>query len=156
MWNGGTIVYFVLSFIVSCIPAFAGSYAKAHSYFYLGLFLQFLSFVCLALSLFLYVSFQLVRRGTPFLLQFLGRINRVLAPVATRIASTKFIGPAVAVVIRLNFFIWFMVLLMSDQIIRIFLGRLVGRHPSKRNYCRFSPPPPRVVKEEKLIPCGNL
>jgi hypothetical protein len=39
-------------------------------------------------------------------------------------------------VIRFFFFVGFIFLLMSDQLIRTVFRLFVGRHPSKRNYCK--------------------
>ncbi|KAI8139697.1 Alpha/Beta hydrolase protein [Fennellomyces sp. T-0311] len=134
MSYSGTSIYFGIATLISCIPAAAGVYARWHEYKWLGIFLYALAVVFLLLAVFFYVSFKLIQQGTPFLLEFLDKLNRFLSPIASKIAKTKFVGPVIAVIVRANFFIWFVVLLLSDQVVRTLLGRLIGHHASKRNY----------------------
>ncbi|KAI9498363.1 Alpha/Beta hydrolase protein [Zychaea mexicana] len=134
MSYSGTSVYFAIATLISCIPAVAGLVARWYAYKWTGILLYFCSLVFLFLSVFFYVSFRIVRHGSPFLLELLDKLNRILSPVASKVASTKFVGPVIAVIIRANFFAWFMILLLSDQVIRALIGRLVGHHASQRNY----------------------
>ena len=132
----GTSVYFFLATVISCIPAVGGIYARCHEYKWLAIFLYAMAIVIFLLSILFFVAFKLIQQGTPFLLEFLDKLNRILAPIVSRIAKTKFVGPVIGAIVRANFFIWFVVLLLSDRAVRILLGRLIGPHASKSNYCK--------------------
>lgn len=131
-----TFLYLAIASALSCIPALAGFYAQWRGYRWLGFFCYGLTILSFVLFLILLVGFKLLRRGTPFLLRFLDRLNHVLAPIVSRIAKTSFVGPAIGMVVRANFFVWFLVLLMSDQLVRALLTRIVGPHSSQSNYCK--------------------
>lgn len=131
-----TLLYLAIASALSCIPALVGFYAQWRGYRWLGFFCYGLTGLSFVLFLILLVGFKLLRRGTPFLLGFLDRLNHVLAPIVSRIARTSFVGPVIGMVVRANFFVWFLVLLMSDQLVRALLTRIVGPHSSQSKYCK--------------------
>lgn len=131
-------VYISLSLVISCLPTLAGLVARSHGYLWSGILLYLLSFLFLFFAVFLYATVALLRRGTPWLLDALFKLNRILTPLASSLARSRIVGPLVAIVIRGNFFVWFVVLLLSDQVLRALIARLVGRHGSQRNFCKPS------------------
>ncbi|ORY89950.1 class 3-domain-containing protein [Syncephalastrum racemosum] len=134
MSQGLMLLYIAVSFVLASIPALAGLFARWKLYLKLGAFLYAISASVWFLAILLFVTFKIVQHSTPFLLRILGRLNRVLSPVVSRISQTKVVGPCIAAVVRANFFVWFMVLLVSDQLMRALLSRLIGRHTSQANY----------------------
>jgi hypothetical protein len=96
-----------------------------------------LSIVSMSLSTFLFLGYKTVKHGTPMLFNILSSISKSLAPFTRYLAKTTIIGPLFAFVIRCFFFFGFIVLLMSDQLIRTVFGLFIGLHPSKRKYCRY-------------------
>ncbi|KAI8364760.1 Alpha/Beta hydrolase protein [Radiomyces spectabilis] len=93
----------------------------------------------MGLSTFLFVSYKTLKHGAPFILRCLGRISRILSPIATYLSKTRIIGPLLSAVIRCGFFLGFVVLLMSDHLVRAVLRRFAGQHPTKRDYCAMDP-----------------
>lgn len=136
MGQGLTPLYFTVSLVLASIPALAGLYARWKLYLKLGAFLYAISVFVMCVAILLFVTFKVVQHSTPFLLRTLGRLNRVLSPIVSRVSQTKVVGPCIAAVVRANFFVWFMVLLVSDQLMRALLSRLIGRHASQTNYCK--------------------
>ncbi|KAL0090484.1 Alpha/Beta hydrolase protein [Phycomyces blakesleeanus] len=84
-------------------------------------------------SLISFVPALVVKHGTPVLLRTLKYLNHTLAPIASYLSNSTILGPVFSAIIRVFFFIGFVVLLMSDQLIRVLVGRFVGQHPTKRN-----------------------
>ncbi|KAI9252390.1 Alpha/Beta hydrolase protein [Phascolomyces articulosus] len=151
MSYSGTSIYFAIASLISCIPALAGIIARWYAYKWTGILLYFCSIVFLFLSVFFYVSFRLVKHGTPFLLELLDKLNRVLQPVVSKIANTKVVGPIISVIVKANFFAWFMILLLSDQVMRALVTRLVGHHASQRNYSIVNAVDPQFPLFDKLL-----
>ena len=137
MTYSGTSVYFAIASLISCIPAIAGLIARWYTYKWTSILLYFCSIVFLFLSVFFYVSYRLIQQGSPFLLKVLDKLNHILSPIASKLANSKVVGPVIAVIVRANFFAWFMILLLSDQVIRAMITRLIGHHASQRSYCKL-------------------
>ncbi|KAI9025058.1 Alpha/Beta hydrolase protein [Phycomyces nitens] len=133
MTQGHNRVYIGVSSLVSFVPALVGLYAVIHQYSTLSEIMFSISFISLGLSVFFFVGYKTVKHGTPVLLRTLKYLNHTLTPIASYLSNSTILGPFFSIVIRLFFFIGFVLLLMSDQLIRVLVGRFVGQHPTKRN-----------------------
>lgn len=137
MAQGRNRIYFAIAFLISSIPALFAIYALQDNLTFLSTILFALSFISMGLSTFLFLGYKTVKHGTPMIFTLLATISRWLAPFTRYLSRTTVIGPIFSMVIRSCFFLGFMVLLMSDHLVRAMLRCLVGRHPSKRNYCKY-------------------
>ncbi|KAI9272624.1 Alpha/Beta hydrolase protein [Phascolomyces articulosus] len=130
MGQGRNRLYFGISFLVSSIPAWAGIYCMVHNRTTLSILLIAFSMICMGISTLLFVGYKTIKHGVPLLSKSLSIISGILWPVARGLSRTRIVGPILSVCIRSTFFIWFMVLLMSDHAIRWVLRRFVGQHPT--------------------------
>jgi hypothetical protein len=138
MAKGRNRIYFAIAFVISSIPALFAIYALKRQLTFLGTFLFALSIISLGLSTFLFLGYKTVKHGTPMLFGILNGVSRSLAPITRYLSKTTIIGPLFSIIIRFLFFLGFIVLLMSDHLIRTVFRVVIGRHPSKRNYCKLS------------------
>ena len=135
MGQGRNRIYFAIAFIVSSIPAIFAVYAFQSTFYSTILFA--LSLISLGLSTFLFLGYKTFKYGKPMLFATLSNTSRWLGPFTKYLSRTVVIGPLFSIIIRFFFFVGFIVLLMSDHFVRAFFRLFVGRHPSKRNYCKF-------------------
>ncbi|GAA5816302.1 hypothetical protein MFLAVUS_009828 [Mucor flavus] len=112
------------------IPAVIGYYANYKGRWIWSLLCYLLSVSILVTPVFLYVAIQTIQHCMPFVLSILVRISTRLTPIARFISQNKFLRPLINFIIRSQFFLWFMALLMSDQVIRTIMGRFTGQHAS--------------------------
>ncbi|CAG8658654.1 5532_t:CDS:2 [Acaulospora morrowiae] len=130
-------IYWTLVFVVSLIPllgAFYGSRNESPYIHWLGC-IGFISVLTLGLCFF--VSFHLCRCCAPFVIGILSGTSRSLSPIVKYLNKTRFLGPLLSWCIRSIFFFWFIVLIVSDVLIRKILSRTAGVHESTG--CHFSP-----------------
>jgi hypothetical protein len=137
MARGRNRIYFALASLVSSIPSIAAVYALKANLKFLATLLFTLSIISFGLSIVFFLGYKTVKHGTPMLFSFLTNTSRFLTPFTHYLSRTTIIGPIFALVIRFNFFLGFIVLLMSDQLVRAVLGLFVGRHATKRTYCKY-------------------
>ncbi|CDS05303.1 hypothetical protein LRAMOSA07832 [Lichtheimia ramosa] len=83
------------------------------------------------MSVIAFVSYATLKHGVPALLDF---IRQTLLPITQLLSRTHVIGPIVSFLVRSTFFVWFMMLLASDRLLRSILSRLVGKHASGRRF----------------------
>ncbi|KAI9474150.1 MAG: class 3-domain-containing protein [Benjaminiella poitrasii] len=152
MAKGRNRIYFAIAFVISSIPAIVAVYAFKHQLVVLSSFLFALSIVSMTISTFLFLGYKTVKHGTPLVLSTLVNISRSLAPLARFLSRTIILGPLFSFLIRIGFFLSFMVLLMSDQLIRTLFGFFIGRHPSKRTYSITCAMDPRIELFDETIP----
>ncbi|KAG0185834.1 hypothetical protein DFQ28_008713 [Apophysomyces sp. BC1034] len=133
MADSGLKICAGLTLVLASIPILGALYARTYQYYWSSYGLFALSAFVFAMSVCSYIGYRTIKQGTPFLLRFLGRLNNVLTPVAHYLSHNKVIGPLFSVVIRANFFVSFMVLLLGDQLLRAVVGRFVGRHAKRWN-----------------------
>lgn len=138
MAKGRNRIYFAIASVVSSIPAIFAIYALQDNLTFLSTILFALSFISMGLSTFLFLGYKTVKHGSPIVFTMLASISKSLAPIASYLSGTTFIGPLFSIMIRFCFFLGFIVLLMSDQLVRALFRLVVGRHPSKRNYCEYN------------------
>jgi hypothetical protein len=136
MARGRNRTFFAISLIISSIPTFIGIYTIRKNMFVPSTILISLSILCMASCTFLFLGYKTLKHGTPFLFQLLTSLSRTLAPPTRYLAKTALIGPLFSAVIRFLFFLSFILLLMSDHLVRTLFCLMVGRHPTKRNYCK--------------------
>jgi hypothetical protein len=136
MAKGRNRIYFAIAFLISSIPAvFALLYALDNTL--LSTILFALTFISMGLSTFLFLGYKTVKHGTPMIFTMLASVSQGLNPFTRYLSKTYIIGPLFSIVIRFFFFVGFIVLLMSDQLVRSVFRLIIGRHPSKRNYCKW-------------------
>ncbi|KAI8877402.1 alpha/beta-hydrolase [Backusella circina FSU 941] len=152
MAKGRNRIYFGLASLVSSIPSIAAIYALKANLKFLATLLFTLSIISFVLSIVFFLGYKTVKHGTPMLFSFLTNTSRLLTPFTQYLSRTTIIGPILALVIRFNFFLGFIVLLMSDQLVRAVLGFFVGRHPTKRTYSITSAMDPRMDLFDDTIP----
>lgn len=134
MANGRNRLYFSIVLCISTLPLFSSVYAFTRDQAALGIVLSAIFVAFLVAALVLFLSYKLFRVFMPFAIQSLSRTSSILRPLADYLSHSRIIGPAVSAVIRVWFFFWFAILLLCDWLIRLFLGRLVGTHPTGETY----------------------
>ncbi|CAO3685134.1 unnamed protein product [Rhizopus stolonifer] len=152
MANGRNRIYFCIAFIISSIPSVFGFYALKSNLVFLATVLFALSFISLGISTFLFLGYKTVKHGRPLVLSILVNISLLLQPVTRYLSSSAVIGPLFAGTIRIGFFAVFVVLLMSDHLIRILLRMFVGKHPTSRYYSITSAMDPQLDMFDQSIP----
>ncbi|KAI7892719.1 uncharacterized protein EV154DRAFT_503912 [Mucor mucedo] len=152
MAQGKNRIYFAIASVISSIPALFAIYALQDNLMFLSTILFALSFISMGLSTFLFLGYKTVKHGSPIVFTMLNNVSKTLAPIANYLSGTTFIGPLFSIVIRFFFFLGFIVLLMSDQLVRALLRFVVGRHPSKRNYSITNAMDPRIEMFDDSIP----
>jgi hypothetical protein len=126
-----------LILLLALVPALAGYYFNYKGRWILSLLCYTLSVSTLCVPVFMFFAFRIIQHCMPLILSTLASLNRTLLPVVKTISETKVVGPAISLFIRFNFFVCFMMILMTDQIIRSVLGRVAGLHTSQRYLCKF-------------------
>ncbi|KAI8372118.1 class 3-domain-containing protein [Blakeslea trispora] len=152
MAKGRNRLYFAIAFVISSIPSIFAFYALQHDLTLLSSLLFALSIISLGLSTFLFLGYKTVKHGTPMVLAILASISRCLTPLSRLLARTIVIGPVLALIIRTFFFLGFIVLLMSDQLIRACFRFFIGKHPSGRDYSITSAMDPHLGLFDPTIP----
>ncbi|KAI9321716.1 Alpha/Beta hydrolase protein [Dichotomocladium elegans] len=122
---------FTAAIVLSSLPAIGGLYCLSKEQSMLSVILLCISLVGFTVSIVVFVSYATFQVGAPLVLN---GIQHILGPITRFLARTYIIGPVVSVVVRLTFFLWFMMLLMFDHLIRSILSRLVGVHPTGRRF----------------------
>lgn len=138
MAKGRNRIYFAIAFVISSIPAIFGIYAFRNNLVLVSTLLFSLSIISMGLSTFLFLGYKTVKHGKPMIFNILTSISHSLSPFTRYLSKTIIIGPVVSLVIRFAFFVGFIILLMSDQLIRYVFRFMVGRHPTKRLYCNIN------------------
>lgn len=137
MANGRNRIYFVMAFVISSIPAMIGFYALKSNWIFMTTTLFALSFISLGLSTFLFLGYKTFKHSRPVIVSTLVNLNLLLQPATRYLSRSRLIGPLFAGLMRIGFFAFFVVLLMSDHVIRMVLRLCVGKHPTNRYYCKF-------------------
>ncbi|KAG2230087.1 hypothetical protein INT48_005089 [Thamnidium elegans] len=121
-----------ITLLLALIPAVIGYYANYKGRWIWSLLCYVLSVFILVTPVFLYVVIKTIQHCMPFVLRILVRISTRLTPIARFISQNRILRPLINFIIRSQFFLWFMALLMSDQVIRTIMGRFIGQHASSR------------------------
>ncbi|KAI7863315.1 hypothetical protein BDF14DRAFT_1378420 [Spinellus fusiger] len=124
-------VYFGLATATVCIPCFAAYYLYNTGYTWMALVLNITTLALMTVFISVFLGYKIIRFGAPYVFALLSRANRILTPIALGISRTRVVGPLLSLVIRFNFFMCFMLLLLCDRVVRRVLGRCVGKHISQ-------------------------
>ncbi|KAI9007560.1 Alpha/Beta hydrolase protein [Phycomyces nitens] len=135
-------IYFGSSAVISVLPSLFGYHLYRKGRNYVAYLLYSSSFLVFGLFIAIFIGYQTLRHGTTYIFSFLTKFNHLLAPIARKLARSKILGPCFSLAIRVSFFTCFMFIIMSDRLIRSFLGRFVGKHASQRyiSVCNASDP----------------
>ncbi|KAI7870972.1 hypothetical protein BDF14DRAFT_1766916, partial [Spinellus fusiger] len=133
MTNISNRIYLNVSLVIVFTPALVGLYAVNHHYSGLSQAMFTLSAVCLGLSTTIFTLLKAFKHGIPVLLFILRSLNQIFSPMALYLSQSTLLGPVLSIMIRVFFFVGFIILLMSDQCMRGIVGRCVGKHSTKRN-----------------------
>ncbi|RCH95365.1 hypothetical protein CU098_000339, partial [Rhizopus stolonifer] len=152
MAKGRNRLYFALAFVISSIPSIFAVYALKNDLTILSSLLFALSIISMGLSTFLFLSYKTVKHGTPIILGILASISQCLAPLTHILSKTIIIGPIFSFIIRTFFFLGFVILLMSDQLVRAFFRFFIGKHASGRDYSITSAMDPHLELFDDTIP----
>lgn len=125
-----------VTLLLAFIPALIGYYANYKGRWILSLLCYMLSVFILTVPVAAYITFKLIKHCMPLILRTLASLNKRLVPIARYISQTRILGPLISIFIRSQFFMWFMILLMSDHVIRNILGRFAGPHATNKYLCK--------------------
>ncbi|KAI7852073.1 Alpha/Beta hydrolase protein [Circinella umbellata] len=157
MGQGRNRLYFGISFLISSIPAWTGIYCMVHDRTTLSVLLIAFSMICMGFSTLLFVGYKTFKHGAPILSKSLNILSKILWPITKGLSRTRIVGPIISVCIRSTFFIWFMVLLMSDHAIRWVLRRFVGKHPTGHSLSIINAMDPTFdLFDETITPTKDL
>lgn len=127
-----------ITLVLALVPALVGYYYNYKGRWIWSLFWYLLSVSILVTPAFIYIVFKSIQQCMPIIIRILARVSKRLTPVASFISHNKILRPLIVIFVRSQFFLWFMALLMSDQVIRIVLSRLAGQHATDRYLCKAS------------------
>lgn len=125
-----------ITLFLALIPALIGYYANYKGRWIWSLLWYLISVTILIVPVIIYIGFKSIQYYLPFVLKTLTRLNKRLQPIANFVSNNRILGPLISIFIRSQFFISFMVLLMSDHVIRTLLGRFAGQHATNHYLCK--------------------
>ncbi|KAF9557258.1 hypothetical protein EC968_007718 [Mortierella alpina] len=151
MANGKNRLFWLTSLALSSIPLAVTFYAVYSDRNWLTI-LSFTVFViCLLLSTCTFLSWKTVKFSTPIILQVLRAVSVALTPLVHIIRSIPVLGKAANGSIKLIFWTWFIVLMLSDVLVRRLLKAFVGLHePSTGQYSMVN------ACDTNFQPCGEF
>lgn len=151
MANGKNRLFWLASLAIASIPlavTFYGVYADRKWITILS-FTLFL--ICLILSTCTFLSWKTVRFSTPIILQILRALSVALTPLAHILRGIPVLGKVTNGSIRLIFWSWFIILMLSDVFVRKLLKAFVGLHePSAGQYSLVN------ACDTNFQPCGEF
>ncbi|KAG0291323.1 hypothetical protein BGZ98_003055 [Dissophora globulifera] len=151
MANGKNRLFWLTSLAIASIPlavTFFGVYSDRS-------WLTILSFtlfvICLLLSTCTFLSWKTFRFSTPIILQVLRGISVALTPLAHILRGIPVLGKVANGSIKLIFWMWFIVLMCFDVLVRKMLKAFVGLHePSAGQYSTVN------ACDTNFQPCGEF
>ncbi|KAG0263749.1 hypothetical protein BG011_008178 [Mortierella polycephala] len=151
MAQGKNRLFWLASLAIASIPlavTFFGVYSDRR-------WLTILSFtlfvICLLLSTCTFVSWKTFKFSTPFILQFLHAVSVALTPLVHIIRGIPVLGKVTNGCIKLVFWTWFIILMLSDVFVRKLLKTFVGLHePSTGQYSLVN------ACDTNFQPCGEF
>ncbi|KAK4509251.1 uncharacterized protein ATC70_007601 [Mucor velutinosus] len=132
MSSKGKQLVMEITILASFVVALVGYYLNYKGRWILSLLCYLTSVFILSVPIVLYASFKTIQYFMPFIMRLLTRLNQRLMPIARYVSHHKILGPTISIFIKSQFFMWFMVLMMSDHVIRIIMGRFAGQHASNQ------------------------
>ncbi|CEP11627.1 hypothetical protein [Parasitella parasitica] len=121
-----------ITITIAFVVALLGYYLNYKGRWILSILCYLTSVFILSVPVVMFISFKTIQYFMPFIMRTLTRINQRLMPLANYLSHHRFLGPLLGIFIKSQFFMWFMVLMMSDQAIRIIMGRFAGQHASNQ------------------------
>ncbi|KAI8980293.1 Alpha/Beta hydrolase protein [Pilobolus umbonatus] len=85
-------------------------------------------------------------------ISFLDTASDTLAPYTKYLSKNKLVGPFVSAIIRFGFFLGFIVLLMSDHLLRAIFRLMIGKHPTGRYFSCTNAMDPNIQLFDHSIP----
>ncbi|CAO3573172.1 unnamed protein product [Mortierella alpina] len=151
MANGKNRLFWLTSLALSSIPLAVTFYAVYSDRNWLTI-LSFTVFViCLLLSTCTFLSWKTVKFSTPIILQVLRAVSVALTPLVHIIRGIPVLGKATNGSIKLIFWTWFIILMLSDVLVRRLLKAFVGLHePSTGQYSMVN------ACDTNFQPCGEF
>ncbi|KAI9271321.1 Alpha/Beta hydrolase protein [Sporodiniella umbellata] len=114
-----------------------------------------ISFISFGASAFVFLGYKTVKHGRPLILLFLVDLSLLLQPTIRYLSTSSVVGPLFASIVRVMFFAIFVILLMSDHLIRIMMKLFVGKHPTGRYYSITSAMDPQLHMFDSYIPTAK-
>ncbi|KAF9984321.1 hypothetical protein BGZ75_004115 [Mortierella antarctica] len=151
MANGKNRLFWLTSLALSSIPLAVTFYAVYSDRNWLTI-LSFTVFViCLLLSTCTFLSWKTVKFSTPIILQVLRAVSVALTPLVHIVRGIPVLGKATNGSIKLIFWTWFIILMLSDVLVRRLLKAFVGLHePSTGQYSMVN------ACDTNFQPCGEF
>ncbi|KAF9997241.1 hypothetical protein BGZ79_009057 [Entomortierella chlamydospora] len=151
MANGKNRLFWLTSLAISSIPLAVTSYAVYSSRGWLTIISLIVFVICLLLSTCTFLSWKTFKFSTPIILQVLRGISVAISPLANILRGIPVLGKVTNGTIRLIFWLNFIVLMMSDVLLRKTLKRFVGIHePSAGHYSTVN------ACDTNFQPCGEF
>ncbi|PKC15233.1 alpha/beta-hydrolase [Rhizophagus irregularis] len=111
--------------MISILPILAAAIYGNKYYFWSSIIL-FKTILLVGFIIFFWIHF--LKCCVIIFLKLLSGTSKSLSPIANYLSQSKVIGPIISWYIRAVFFFWFLVLLISDVLIRTILSRASGIH----------------------------
>ncbi|KAF9415673.1 hypothetical protein BGZ94_010436 [Podila epigama] len=151
MANGKNRLFWLTSLAIASIPlavTFFGVYSDRN-------WLTILSFVvfliCLLVSTCFFISYKTFKKAIPLVLYLLRITSLALSPLATLLRGIPVVGKLANGIVKLTFWIWFIILMSSDVLVRKLLKAFVGLHePSAGQYSTVN------ACDTNFQPCGEF
>lgn len=125
MAKGLNRLYWGIVFTISIIPILAAIYGN-NKYFFWSSIILFITLLSSGFIILFWIHF--LKRCVIIVIKLLSGASKFLSPIANYLSQTRVLGPVISWCIRAVFFFWFLVLLISDVLIRTILSRASGIH----------------------------
>ncbi|KAF9977657.1 hypothetical protein BGZ73_005373 [Actinomortierella ambigua] len=151
MANGRNRDFMMVSLAVSSVPLAFVLYFIAVDQRWSAIIAFVVFLIVLILCTCAFLSWKTIKLTIPLLLSVLRGWAYVLSPIASVVRGIPLVGKAVNGVIKLTFWVWFVILMMSDVLVRKFLKGFVGLHePSAGQYSAVN------SCDTNFQPCGEF
>ncbi|KAG0266557.1 hypothetical protein DFQ27_009667 [Actinomortierella ambigua] len=151
MANGRNRDFMMVSLAVSSVPLAFVLYFIAVDQRWSAIIAFVVFLIVLILCTCAFLSWKTIKLTIPLLLSVLRGCAYVLSPMASMVRGIPLVGKAVNGVIKLTFWVWFVILMMSDVLVRKFLKGFVGLHePSAGQYSAVN------SCDTNFQPCGEF
>ncbi|KAF9436114.1 hypothetical protein BGZ76_004791 [Entomortierella beljakovae] len=151
MANGKNRLFWLTSLAISSIPLAVTFYAVHSNRGWLTAISFVIFIICLLLSTCTFLSWKTFKFSTPIILQVLRGISVALRPLVNILRGVPVLGKVTNGTIRLVFWINFIILMMSDVLLRKTLKGFVGLHePSAGQYSTVN------ACDTNFQPCGEF
>ncbi|KAI1319240.1 hypothetical protein EDD11_004634 [Mortierella claussenii] len=151
MAHGKNRLFWLASLAIASIPLAVTFFAVHSDRNWLTILSFTLFLVCLLLSTCTFLSWKTFKFSTPIILQILRAVSVALTPLAHILRGIPVLGKVTNGSIKLVFWAWFIVLMLSDVLVRKMLKAFVGLHePSAGQYSTVN------ACDTNFQPCGEF